>query len=450
MNKTKLWLGVGSFVLAGSAIATNNLDIANAAPRASLSLDGVLTPLTMPIADTAGGEGGAVPATKTGDSISEGGEGGGEGGGAVPSSYLISSTDPNAFKFDAKPQVDAYIDLARTSYAKAGDIAEDLEHTIDAFLDKPDETTLAAARAAWVKARPSYLVTEAFRFSDTPIEALEGQINAWPMNEAAIDYVKDNPKAGIVNASTDPLTIDQIVKANGADDEANVTTGWHAVEFLLWGQDLNADGPGARPATDYVAGTPANDRRRLYLHLVAEQLEQDIKSVAAAWADDDADGYATKLKALPEREVLGRMLNGMAIMAGSEFMSARLAVALDSGDQEDEHSCFSDTTHQDFVYDLVGIKNIWTGDADGKTRAGLDELVKSIDPATAANIDALLADTEAKVAALGNPWDKVLASPDGSPERLAGEAAVTALQSLGKGLTAAGSTLGVLVLIPAG
>ena len=292
-------------------------------------------------------------------------------------------------------------------------------------------------------------MTEAFRFSDTPIEAIEGQINAWPMNEAAIDYVKDNPTAGIVNASADPLTIEQIVKANGADDEANVTTGWHAVEFLLWGQDLNADGPGARPATDYVAGTPANDRRRLYLHLVAEQLEQDIKSVAKAWADDDADGYAAKLKALPEREVLGRMLNGMAIMAGSEFMSARLAVALDSGDQEDEHSCFSDTTHQDFVYDLVGIKNIWTGDADGKTRAGLDDLVKSIDPALAANIDALFADTEAKVAALGDPWDKVLASPEGSPGRLAGEAAVKALQSLGQGLTAAGSKLGVLVLIPA-
>ena len=222
MNKTKLWLGVGSFVLAGSAIASNSLDSANAAPRAPASLDGMLNPLTMPIDDTAGGESGetaAAPAIKAGDSIAEGGEGGGEGGGAAPTSYMLSSTDPNAFKFEAKPQVDAYIDLARTSYAKAGGIAEDLEHTIDAFLDKPDETTLAAARAAWVKARPSYLVTEAFRFSDTPIEAIEGQINAWPMNEAAIDYVKGNPKAGIVNASTDPLTIEQIVKANGADDE---------------------------------------------------------------------------------------------------------------------------------------------------------------------------------------------------------------------------------------
>ncbi len=144
------------------------------------------------------------------------------------------------------------------------------------------------------------------------------------------------------------------------------------------------------------------------------------------------------------------MLNGMAILAGFEFMSERLAVALDSSDQEDEHSCFSDTTHQDFVYDLQGIKNVWTGDGAGKERAGLDELVKSIDPATAENVGKLLADAEAKTAALGDPWDKVLASPEGSPERKAAEEVVTALQALGKGLTEAGAKLGVLVLIPSG
>ena len=35
--------------------------------------------------------------------------------------------------------------------------------------------------------------------------------------------------------------------------EANVATGYHAIEFLLWGQDLNGTGPGAgnRPYTDY-------------------------------------------------------------------------------------------------------------------------------------------------------------------------------------------------------
>jgi putative iron-regulated protein len=153
---------------------------------------------------------------------------------------------------------------------------------------------------------------------------------------------------------------------------------------------------------------------------------------------------------MPEREAIGRMLNGMAILAGFEFMSERLAVALDSGDQEDEHSCFSDNTKNDFIYDLQGIKQVWTGDNGDKKRAGLDELVRAQDAALADRIDALLADAETKINALGDPWDQVLAKPKGSPERNAAEAVVIALQALGAGLTDTGSKLGVLVLIPSG
>jgi putative iron-regulated protein len=432
MNKTMLWLGVGSFVLAGSAI--DAIETVNAAPRVP-DIEAARQLIHVAGEATEGG--------------GEGGEQGGEGGGGAPASYALSSTDPNAFKYDATSQIDAYADLVSSSYQAAVLAAQPLDQAIDELLAAPSEETLKAAREAWIKARQPYLETEVFRFYDGPIEQIEGRINAWPMNEAAIDYVKDNPKAGIINSDKD-LTPEAIVSANQADDEANVTTGWHAVEFLLWGQDFSTEGPGARPASDYTPGSPANDRRREYLRLVTSQLIADLASLSTAWAPDRADGYAAKFKALPPREAIGRMLNGMAILAGFEFMSERLAVALDSGDQEDEHSCFSDTTHQDFVYDLKGIKNVWTGDGAGKERAGLDELVKSIDPATAENVAALLSDAETKIAALGNPWDKVLASPEGSPERKAAEEAVTALQALGKGLTDAGSKLGVLVLIPSG
>ncbi|MGL4490265.1 MAG: imelysin family protein, partial [Rhizobiaceae bacterium] len=319
---------------------------------------------------------------------------------------------------------------------------------VEALLAEPNDATLAAARRAWVDARPAYLMTEAFRFYDGPIEDIEGRINAWPMNEAAIDYVEGNAKAGIINASTEAITAESLIAANQAKDEADVTTGWHAVEFLLWGQDLSLDGPGNRPASDYAPGNAANDRRRTFLQAATGQLDADVKSLLDIW--ENPNGYAGKFQQLPQREAIGRVLNGIAILAGFEFMSERLAVALDSGDQEDEHSCFSDTTHQDFVYDLAGIKAVWTGDRDGTTRKGLDELVRSIDAPTADKVDALLADTEAKIAALGNPWDKVLATAAGSPERKVAEDAVVSLQALGKGLTDAGAKLGVLVLIPTG
>ncbi len=418
----KLWTGLGVAAIAGSMAAQADV-------------------ITL---QSASGQSPIILAQEAG----EGGEGGGEGGGAAPTTYALESTDPNAFKYDAKPQIDAYIDLVASSYKKAADDAKTLAVAVDAFLAAPSDDTLKAARAAWVAARPSYLKTETFRFYDGPIEEVEGAINAWPMNEAYIDYVDGKADAGLINDANFKIGLEDIEKSNQSKDEADVTTGWHAIEFLLWGQDLSADGPGNRPYTDYVAGAGNNDRRREYLKLVTDDLAHKLNELEGAWQLQNALGYAKKLKAMPEREVIGRMVNGMAILAGFEFMSERLAVALDSGDQEDEHSCFSDTTKQDFVFDLAGIKQVWTGDNEGAERAGINDLVRGLDAALADRIDGLLADAETKVAALGDPWDKVLAAPKDSPERKAAEDVVVALQALGTGLTDAGSKLGVLVLIP--
>ena len=183
------------------------------------------------------------------------------------------------------------------------------------------------------------------------------------------------PSAGIINDPAIAISIGEIDARDQKTDEDDVTTGWHAIEFLLWGQDLNADGPGNRPVSDYLAGKGNNDRRRLYLKLVTTQLVADLEKTAAAWAPGDGGNYAAKFVAMPEREAIGRIVNGMAVLAGSELMSERLAVGLDSGDQEDEHSCFSDTTHQDFVYDVKGIENVWKGTYPGGSGPGLEALV---------------------------------------------------------------------------
>jgi putative iron-regulated protein len=421
-RRPKLWTGLGVAAIAGTMTAQADV----------ITLQSGANQSPIILAQEAG----------------EGGEGGGEGGGSNVTTYALESTDANAFKYDGSAQIDAYIDLVVTSYTKAADDAKLLAQAVNAFLSAPSKDSLKTARKAWVEARPSYLKTEAFRFYDGPIEDVEGAINAWPMNEAYIDYVEGKPDAGLINDASFKVDLDNIEKLNQSKDEADVTTGWHAIEFLLWGQDLSADGPGNRPYTDYITGTGNSDRRREYLKLVTDELAHELHELEEKWELQNASGYAKKLKAMPEREVIGRMVNGMAVLAGFEFMSERLAVALDSGDQEDEHSCFSDTTHQDFVNDLAGIKQVWTGDNESGERAGLNELVRSQDADLADRIDGLLADAETKIAALGDPWDQVLTKPKDSPERKAAEDVVTALQALGTGLKDVGSKLGVLVLIP--
>lgn len=377
------------------------------------------------------------------------GGGGGEGGGMSSSAtYALGSTDANAYNYDGKAQVEAYVELVRASYARAASDAKVLQKSVDALLATPSEATLANARKAWTESRPAYMRTEAFRFYDGPIERVEGEINAWPVNEAYIDYVQGAPSSGLVNDPAWTPDAEELQEKNQKQDEADVTVGWHAIEFLLWGQDLSADGPGNRPYTDYVAGQGNNDRRRTYLKLVTDGLVKELDALADAWGVEDADGPATRFKTMPQREAIGRMMNGIAILAGYEMMSERMGVALDSGDQEDEQSCFSDTTKQDFVNDLAGIRQVWTGEADGVSRPGLDELVRKIDAATAEHVDALIADTEAKLNALGDPWDRVLAASPVASERQAAEHAVASLQALSDGLVAAGNELGVLVLIP--
>ncbi len=368
---------------------------------------------------------------------------GGEGGGEAVTSYRLQSTDPNAFAYDGKEAIAAYASHVHASYAKAKVDADSMTAAIDALLDAPSETSLAAARAAWVAARPSYLRTEAFRFYDGPIEAIEGEINAWPMNEAYIDYVEGKPGSGLVNDGTSPLTAEALAASNQKSDEADVTTGWHAIEFLLWGQDLSETGPGNRPYTDYMAGQTSNDRRRAYLKAVSEKLVGDLQALEQAWAPGVSGNYRDTFEKLDQREAIGRIVNGLAILAGFEFMSERLAVALDSGDQEDEHSCFSDTTKQDFVHDLGGIRQVWSA-------AGLGKLVASRDAALAGDVDGLLSEAQASIAALGDPWDAVLRAGPGSPERKAAENAVQSLQALADGLKKVGGNLGVLVLIPSG
>lgn len=384
--------------------------------------------------------------------LAQGGEGSEED---RPSSYKLLSNDPQAYAFDVRPQVQAYARLVQSSYTASANAAERMRLAIKAMLDKPNAETLAAARASWVEARPAYLVTEAFRFYDGPIDVRpdgetgpEPHINAWPLNEAFIDYVKGQPRAGIIGDNSVTLTRESILARDQVSDESDVTTGWHAIEFLLWGQDLDVKGPGNRPFTDYVAGTPDHDRRRLYLSTITDMLIDDLRGLESAWAPD-ADNYRKKFLALEPREALGRVINGVANLVGHELASERLSVALDSGDQEDEHSCFSDTTHQDHLYDLRGAYNVWLGgSAETMTPDSLRALTMSVDPALAARTDTLFTQALAAVTLMDVPFDSILRAAPGSPPRQRAEAAVAAFQALGAQLAKVGKRLGVLVIVP--
>ncbi|QUY42874.1 imelysin family protein [Acaryochloris marina] len=356
---------------------------------------------------------------------------------------------------DLKPYVENYAEVVYRNYQDAHTQAAMMKVAITAFLNNPNETSHKAAQDAWVQARKSYLQTEAFRFYEGPIdfvdaktgeEGPEGRINAWPMNEAFIDYVKEKPDSGLINNPKFEISIASILESDQVTDEADVSTGWHAIEFLLWGQDFNNEGPGQRNFEDFIPNQNNNDRRRQYLTLVTQQLVSDLTFLEAEWKPN-AENYRAKFLQGDPKATVGKIFTALATLSAFEMASERMTVALDSGNQEDEHSCFSDTTHQDFVFNAKGISNVYFGDYAGYQGKGFDELLAQMNPDLNQKITAALTTTQESASQIDQPFDQVLASAQGSPPRAEVEAVVTALENQGEAFKELGPVLGTSVEI---
>ncbi len=199
---------------------------------------------------------------------------------------------PEAALGAPRAQIETYIQIVHRTYRDAWQAAVKMQGAIEAFLKAPSEASQNNARAAWIEARKYYSFTEAFRFYEGPIDfenkltkqqGPEPRLNGWPLNEAFIDYVKTDAAACLINNPAQPLHEQALIAKNATTDEKNITTGWHAIEFLLWGQDFSSDGPGARPWSDFAPTDEARGRRRDYLRIVTALLVKDLKSVVYEW-----------------------------------------------------------------------------------------------------------------------------------------------------------------------
>jgi len=320
-----------------------------------------------------------------------------------------------------------YADIAEAKYDDALTTAKALDAAIEAFLAAPGDATLQAAKEAWLAARVPYQQTEVYRFGNAIVDDWEGRVNAWPLDEGLIDYVDAsygaesdenslysanviaNPSIEINGKTVDagkitPELISETLQEAGGI-EANVASGYHAIEFLLWGQDLNGNGPGAgaRPATDYSLENCTNgncERRRDYLGSASDLLVADLEEMAANWKAGGAARAA--LEAGGAASGLSTILTGMGSLSYGELAGERMKLGLLLGDPEEEHDCFSDNTHNSHLYDAVGIRTAYQGvytrpDGAELTGPSLADLVAAKDPAIAGELSA---DLDATVAAM--------------------------------------------------
>ncbi|OJH33592.1 imelysin family protein [Cystobacter ferrugineus] len=339
----------------------------------------------------------------------------------------------------ARPVVERYAALTYENYTDVVTQALRLREAVERFLEQPSEERLSTARSAWINARRAYGQSEAFRFYGGPIDdedtGPEGQINAWPLDEAYIDGIIDGQE---------PLSQELITSMNERNGETNISSGYHAIEFLLWGKDENDTGPGNRPYTDFVDGiTPSNaERRRQYLSLVTKQLMEDLESVRAAWAPGQ-DNYRKAFVAEAPKEAVLKMLTGLGSLSGAELAGERMTVAYDNKDQENEHSCFSDNTHADLYNNALGIQNVYLGRYGTADGVGLDELVAAVDPKLNEEMKQRLQASLDAIQAIPAPFDQAILGNDSSPGRQKVKAAIDALRAQTETLVDVATALGI-------
>nr|CAD6603107.1 peptidase [Rhizobium sp. TCK] len=354
---------------------------------------------------------------------------------AFPVASAAAATEPAAV-------VQHYAEMAHAKYEDSLMTAKALDAAIGALIAQPSEETLKAAREAWIAARVPYQQSEVYRFGNPIVDEWEGKVNAWPLDEGLIDYVDAsygtesdsnalyvanvvaNPKLSVNGEQIDASSITpELLRSlhEAGEIEANVATGYHAIEFLLWGQDLNGTdaGAGNRSHTDFDPANCTNgncDRRAAYLKAASELLISDLEEMVAAWAPE---GEAAKAVTADPQAGIRAMLTGMGSLSYGELAGERMKLGLLLHDPEEEHDCFSDNTHASHLNDAIGIASAYRGEytrADGTKMTGpsLSDLVSAKDAALDAEVKAKLDTTLAAMNAMaeraegGEAYDQMI------------------------------------------
>ncbi|MDF1863016.1 MAG: imelysin family protein [Verrucomicrobiales bacterium] len=324
--------------------------------------------------------------------------------------------------------VSNYAKIVYASYLDSLTLARELEKALHAFVKDPTAAGQEECKKIWLEARRPYLQTEAYRFYAGPIDDKDGpesMINGWPMDESYIDSVDGAPESGIIHQTElyPEISKELIASLNEKAGETAITSGFHAIEFLLWGQDQSDDGPGDRPFSDYI-DAPNAKRRSAYLVACGELLGDHLESLVKEWAPDQPGNYRAGFEAKDPVLATREILYGLHVMSGKELAGERMLVAWDTQDREDEHSCFSDTTHFDHQRDAMGIENVYRGryrkqNGEMISGSGIRALVRVFQPDRLAEFDRKMVEVTKSIAAIPSPFESAVLGGEDAPGRVA-------------------------------
>ena len=323
--------------------------------------------------------------------------------------------------FSAQVGIEAY-----TSLSRANRSAQVMDSKLASFMHHPNPMSQEEITQSWRQAYDDFLASLIFAYlpiQDPPdwhtqriaYSDLLVQLDSWPIEGGYIDYIQGYPFSGIVNDLT--LVIDEknIRSQHGFTDPSNASLGYHAIEFMFWGQE------GKRSAHDFfpqenTAPVPINDaeeslhnddeqdindeglrhageslhipqnhnRRRQYTKLLSEILQKDLHRIQRRW--EVSSGYYAQLlqQSSPENTLQA------ALIAGQRFISEELLqkrFQLTSSE-------FSNSSQQDLLALLMGLESWYLPKDEEQQEASLGFMMQQADSQIATDFIQSLATTK--------------------------------------------------------
>ena len=294
---------------------------------------------------------------------------------AAPSAFELLNPELSA---SAKEIALEYVQQIDTDFKQAGIEIEKFQSSIATLTDQTNIENLNLSKQAWLNAHSAYELTTLHRYYATQLMGeqdslvlmqLQYQINHWPIVPGYIDYVDGYPDSGIVHDINVNLDADSLREQHGSFDVSEVTLGFHAIEFLLWGYDADSV---ARPATDFDAVlelTPkeiesgytleqlSNNRRRLFLSVVVDTLVKDFLALQSLWLAEEPS-ISQRIESISGTELIVILADSMSAMLTQELLQRSLYPMLNGNFVESVQSPYSRSTQNAVSSQLSGLERL--------------------------------------------------------------------------------------------
>jgi len=272
-----------------------------------------------------------------------------------------------------------------------------LKSTVETFVGDANGETLKAAQDAWVTARSPWEQSEAFAFGPADALGYDGALDDWPVNETDVEAIL---------ASEDELTVEYI------QDRETTEQGFHTIELLLFGLDAQ------KTAADFT------ERELAYLSAATGAFDQAANDLLISWTEgiDGNPAYQEVLATagnednpayISTQAGIQEIVEGM-IGCLEEVGEEKIGAPLESKENLDFESRFSQTSLSDFKNNIISARNAYVGEVPdvGTSGESLSAYVATLDAEVDEKVKSDLDAALAAVEAIPGPIEQTITDSD--------------------------------------